>query len=166
MCLGGLSFKLQEAELRKRPDIVIATPGRLIDHIHNSVQFNLDHIDVLVIDEADRILDAGFNAELTEIIRNCPKGRQTMLFSATMTDNIDDLVALSLNRPVRLFVNEKTQLTSRLVQEFIKVRGSREESGKTAILASLCMRTYKSECIVFFKSKAQAHEMKVFHPAF
>jgi ATP-dependent RNA helicase DDX27 len=84
-----------------------------------------------------------------------------MLFSATMTDNIDDLVALSLNRPVRLFVNEKTQLTSRLVQEFVRIRGTREEAGKTAILVSLCMRTYKSESIVFFKSKAQAHEMKV-----
>lgn len=142
---------------------MIATPGRLIDHIHNSPQFNLDHIDVLVIDEADRILDAGFNSELTEIIRNCPKGRQTMLFSATMTDNIDDLVALSLNRPVRLFVNESTALTSRLVQEFIRVRANREESpvSKTALLVSLCMRTYKSECIIFFRSKAQAHEMKL-----
>lgn len=156
--IGGLSVKQQEVELRKRPDIVIATPGRLIDHIHNSPQFTLDHIDVLVIDEADRILDAGFKAELTEVIRNCPKGRQTMLFSATMTDNIDDLVALSLNRPVRLFIDESTALTSRLVQEFIRVRGSR---GKTAILASLCMRTYKSECIIFFKSKAEAHEMRV-----
>ncbi|KAJ3214247.1 nucleolar DEAD-box protein required for synthesis of 60S ribosomal subunit [Clydaea vesicula] len=160
LCVGGLSTKVQELELRKRPDVVIATPGRLIDHIHNSPSFNLDSIEILIIDEADRILDDGFAAELNEIIRNCPKGRQTMLFSATMTDNVDDLIKLSLNRPVRLFVNSSTALTSRLTQEFIRIRSSKEQH-KSAILASLCSRTYKTECIVFFKSKADAHMMKL-----
>ena len=54
LCVGGLSTKIQEAELGKKPDIVIATPGRLIDHIHNSKSFTLDHIEILVMDEADR----------------------------------------------------------------------------------------------------------------
>jgi len=88
LCVGGLSSKLQETELRKRPDVVIATPGRLIDHLRNSVGFNLDSVEILIMDEADRMLEDGFQDELKEIIRHTPKTRQTMLFSATMTDNV------------------------------------------------------------------------------
>ncbi|KAI9096096.1 P-loop containing nucleoside triphosphate hydrolase protein [Phlyctochytrium arcticum] len=160
LCVGGLSTKIQETELKKRPDVVIATPGRLIDHIHNSRSFHLESVEILIMDEADRMLEDGFAAELNEIIKNTPKGRQTMLFSATMTDNVDDLIKLSLNRPVRLFVDRSTALASRLVQEFIRVRSHREES-RPAILAALCTRTYKSETIVFFRSKAAAHHMKM-----
>ncbi|KAL2912934.1 nucleolar DEAD-box protein required for synthesis of 60S ribosomal subunit [Polyrhizophydium stewartii] len=160
LCVGGLPVKAQEAELKLRPDIVIATPGRLIDHIHNSQSFSLDTIEIMVIDEADRILDDGFEAELNEIIKHTPKTRQTMLFSATMTDNVDDLIKLSLNRPVRLFVDSSTSLTNRLVQEFIRVRNTKEES-RPAILAALCSRTYTSETIIFFRSKAAAHHMKI-----
>ncbi|KAJ1949453.1 nucleolar DEAD-box protein required for synthesis of 60S ribosomal subunit, partial [Linderina pennispora] len=99
LCVGGLSLKLQESELKLRPDIVIATPGRLIDHLRNSQSFHLDQIEILVMDEADRMLDDGFEDELTEIIKSTPKKRQTMLFSATMTDNVDKLIRLSLNKP-------------------------------------------------------------------
>ncbi|KAJ3048268.1 nucleolar DEAD-box protein required for synthesis of 60S ribosomal subunit [Rhizophlyctis rosea] len=160
LCVGGLPSRIQEAELRKRPDIVIATPGRLIDHIHNSQSFNLDSIEILIMDEADRMLEDGFAAELNEIIKNTPKTRQTMLFSATMTDNVDDLIKLSLNRPVRLFIDSTTSLTTKLVQEFIRIRSHREES-RPAILAALCSRTYKTETIIFFRSKAAAHHMKI-----
>ncbi|KAI9012908.1 P-loop containing nucleoside triphosphate hydrolase protein [Gaertneriomyces semiglobifer] len=160
LCVGGLNTKIQEVELRKRPDVVIATPGRLIDHIHNSRSFNLDSIEILIMDEADRMLEDGFAAELNEIITHTPKTRQTMLFSATMTDNVDDLIKLSLNRPVRLFVDNATSLASRLVQEFIRVRSHKEEA-RPAILASLCTRTYKTKTIVFFRSKAAAHHMKI-----
>ncbi|KAI9365501.1 P-loop containing nucleoside triphosphate hydrolase protein [Zopfochytrium polystomum] len=160
LCVGGLSTKLQEAELKKRPDIVIATPGRLIDHIHNSMSFTLDNIEILIIDEADRILEDGFADELNEIIKSTPRTRQTLLFSATMTDNVDDLVKLSLNRPVRLFVDKSSTLTDRLVQEFVRVREKREEV-RPAILVALCQRTYKSQTIIFFRSKAAAHHMKV-----
>jgi ATP-dependent RNA helicase DDX27 len=160
LCVGGLSNKLQEAELKKKPDIVIATPGRLIDHIHNSQSFSLDEIEILVIDEADRILEDGFKAELEEIIKHTPVKRQTMLFSATMTDNIDELIRLSLKRPVRLFVDNAQSMTSRLVQEFIRIRSHREDS-RPAILAALCARTYTSETIIFFRSKAAAHHMKI-----
>eukprot|EP00842_Homolaphlyctis_polyrhiza_P005367 jgi/Hompol1/5831/HPOL_002381-RA len=160
LCVGGLSTKLQEAELQKRPDIVIATPGRLIDHIHNSRSFSLDTVEILVIDEADRILEDGFAAELDEIIKHTPKTRQTMLFSATMTDNVDDLIKLSLTRPVRLFVDRSTTITNKLIQEFIRVRDHREET-RPAILAALCARTYTAETIIFFRSKAAAHHMKI-----
>jgi len=160
LLVGGLSSNAQKAELRRRPDIIIATPGRLIDHIRNSVSFTLETIEILIMDEADRMLEEGFAAELNEIIKNCPKGRQTMLFSATMTDNIDQLVKLSLNRPVRLFVNSNNAIANNLIQEFIRIRQHREED-RPAILAALCSRTYKSETIIFFRSKAAAHYMKI-----
>ena len=101
LLVGGLSMNAQAHTLRTLPDILIATPGRLIDHLTNTPAFTLSALDVLVIDEADRMLEQGFSDELTEIVKACPKSRQTMLFSATMTDSVDELVRLSLNRPVR-----------------------------------------------------------------
>ncbi|KAI8835906.1 P-loop containing nucleoside triphosphate hydrolase protein [Chytridium lagenaria] len=151
---------LAESELRKKPDVVIATPGRLIDHIQNSLSFTLDTVEILIIDEADRMLEDGFAAELDEIIKSTPKSRQTMLFSATMTDNVDDLIKLSLNKPVRLFLDKNTAIASKLTQEFIRVRSHREAT-KSAMLAALCARTYKEQCIVFFASKVAAHQMKI-----
>ncbi|KAI9220268.1 P-loop containing nucleoside triphosphate hydrolase protein [Blastocladiella britannica] len=160
LAVGGLNVKQQEAELKKRPDVLIATPGRLIDFIHNSASFTLDTVEILVMDEADRMLEDGFADELDEIVKNTPKSRQTMLFSATMTDNIDQLIRMSLTHPVRLFVDSRQATSHRLVQEFIRVRPNREDD-RPAILLSLCSRTFKEKCIVFFKSKAAAHQMKV-----
>ncbi|KAI6233036.1 RNA helicase [Aphelenchoides fujianensis] len=107
LCAGGLDLKAQEAALRLGLDIVIATPGRLIDHLHNSPNFSLLDVEVLVLDEADRMLEEQF------IIRLCAKNRQTMLFSATMTDEVEDLARMSLNTPVRLsFESAKGQVVN------------------------------------------------------
>jgi len=157
---GGLSLKSQEATLRTRPDVVIATPGRLIDHIRNSPSFSLDALDVLVLDEADRMLSEGFSDELSEIIKSCPQSRQTMLFSATMTDSVDELVRVSLNKPVRLFVDPKRTTASGLVQEFVRVRAGKEAE-RSAMLITLCKRTFKNRAIVFVRSKKLAHQMRV-----
>lgn len=89
LCLiGGLDLKTQEAALRNRPDIIIATPGRLVDHLHNTPTFDLQAIEILVLDEADRMLDEHFKDQMQEIIKLSSRGRQTMLFSATMTDEV------------------------------------------------------------------------------
>ncbi|KNE59125.1 hypothetical protein AMAG_03462 [Allomyces macrogynus ATCC 38327] len=160
LAVGGLNVKQQEAELKKRPDIVIATPGRLIDFLHNSASFTLDTIEILVMDEADRMLEDGFADELNEIVKSAPKSRQTMLFSATMTDNIDQLIRLSLTHPVRLFVDSRQSTSHRLIQEFVRVRPNREDD-RPALLLALCKRSFKSKTVVFFKSKAAAHQMKI-----
>ncbi|TFY71055.1 hypothetical protein EVG20_g1953 [Dentipellis fragilis] len=160
LIVGGLSLKSQESALRARPDIVIATPGRLIDHLRNSPSFTLDALDVLVLDEADRMLSEGFHDELTEIIKSCPPSRQTMLFSATMTDSVDELVKLSLNKPVRLFVDPKRSTARGLIQEFVRVR-ARKESERSALLVALCKRTFKSGVIIFLRSKKLAHQMRI-----
>ncbi|KAF9215185.1 nucleolar DEAD-box protein required for synthesis of 60S ribosomal subunit [Podila verticillata] len=160
LCVGGLSRNAQEIQLRTRPDVLIATPGRLIDHILNSRSFTLDHIDILIMDEADRMLEDGFSAELTEIIKACPQSRQTMLFSATMTDNVDELIRMSLNRPVRLQIDSSNATAARLIQEFVRIRQHREED-RPAVLLALCSRTFKRRVIIFFRSKAAAHQMKI-----
>ncbi|KDR82696.1 hypothetical protein GALMADRAFT_238187 [Galerina marginata CBS 339.88] len=160
LLVGGLSLKSQEVALRTRPDIVIATPGRLIDHIRNSPSFTLDAVDILVLDEADRMLSDGFADELSEIIKSCPTSRQTMLFSATMTDSVDELVKMSLNKPVRLFVDPKRTTASGLVQEFVRVRAGKENE-RSALLAALCKRTFKSKVIIFLRSKKLAHQMRI-----
>ncbi|CCJ30841.1 unnamed protein product [Pneumocystis jirovecii] len=160
ICTGGLSLKIQEAELRKRPDIVIATPGRFIDHVRNSYGFSPNSIEIIVIDEADRILDEGFQDELNEIIKICPKSRQTILFSATMTDKVDQLIRLSLNKPVRLFVDPKNSTVKSLIQEFIRIR-SHKEHLRTAILLYLCSDVFKTKTIIFFDSKSFAHKIRI-----
>ncbi|KAI3636217.1 hypothetical protein MIR68_005569 [Amoeboaphelidium protococcarum] len=184
LCVGGTSSQQQEVELKKRPDIVFATPGRLVDHLMNSASFEIDMVDILVMDEADRMLEEGFQAELTEIIKQCPRNCQRLLFSATMTDNVDQLVQLSLHRPVRLFIDSVNAVASNLVQEFIRIRnvggksvsdnGDGNEAGtsngavdhatlpqREAILLALCQRTYRKRVIVFMPSKILCHRMKV-----
>ncbi|KTW31515.1 hypothetical protein T552_00157 [Pneumocystis carinii B80] len=160
ICTGGLSLKIQEAELRKRPDIVIATPGRFIDHVRNSYGFSPEGIEIIVIDEADRILEEGFQEELDEIVRICPKSRQTILFSATMTDKVDQLVRLLLNKPVRLFIDPKNSTAKSLVQEFIRIRPHKNHL-RTAILVYLCSNIFKTKTIIFFRNKSFTHRMRI-----
>jgi ATP-dependent RNA helicase DDX27 len=160
LAAGGLSLKSQEVALRTFPDVVIATPGRLIDHLRNSPSFTLDALDVLVLDEADRMLSEGFADELDEIIKACSVSRQTMLFSATMTDSVDELVKMSLNKPVRLFVDPKHRTAKGLVQEFVRVRAEKE-ADRTALLVTLCKRSFKQGVIVFFRSKKLAHQIRI-----
>lgn len=132
---GGLPMRPQEAELRRRPEIVIATPGRLIDHLENTPQFNLDSIEILVLDEADRMLEAGFEAELERIVAACSTGRQTLLFSASMTENVEDLIRLAMNSPIKLFVDAQGALAKNLAQEFVRIRESRDtETDRLSIL--------------------------------
>jgi ATP-dependent RNA helicase DDX27 len=106
------------------------------------------------------MLSDGFADELAEIIKSCPKSRQTMLFSATMTDSVDELVRMSLDKPLRLFVDPKRTTAKGLIQEFVRVRAGKEAE-RSAILVALCKRTFKSGVIIFFRSKKLAHQMRI-----
>ncbi|TVY26319.1 ATP-dependent RNA helicase [Lachnellula hyalina] len=160
LAVGGLSLKVQEAELRLRPDVIIATPGRFIDHMRNSASFTVDTLEILVLDEADRMLEAGFADELNEILTTIPKSRQTMLFSATMTSSVDNLIRVGLNRPVRLLVDAQKQTVGTLVQEFIRLRPGRETK-RMGYLLYLCKNLYRDRVIVFFRQKKEAHRARV-----
>ncbi|KAH6658010.1 P-loop containing nucleoside triphosphate hydrolase protein [Truncatella angustata] len=160
LAVGGLSLKMQEAELRLRPDVVIATPGRFIDHMRNSASFNVDTVEILVLDEADRMLEDGFADELNEILTTLPKSRQTMLFSATMTSSVDRLVRVGMNKPVRLMVDSQNKTVKKLDQKFIRLRPGREDK-RMGYLVHLCKTTYTERVIIFFRQKKDAHRARI-----
>ncbi|KAK1144723.1 nucleolar DEAD-box protein required for synthesis of 60S ribosomal subunit [Aspergillus melleus] len=158
--VGGFSLREQENILKKRPDVIIATPGRFIDHMRNSASFTVDTLEILVLDEADRMLEDGFADELNEILTTIPKSRQTMLFSATMTDTVDKLIRVGLNRPVRLMADSKKNTSANLVQEFVRLRPGREDK-RLGYLLYLCKEIYTGRVIVFFRQKREAHRVRI-----
>ena len=95
--MGGANRKSEASKLVKGISILIATPGRLLDHLQNTKGFNFENLQCLVIDEADRILQIGFEEDMKAIMRLLPKKRQTMLFSATQDKNVQGLAKLSLS---------------------------------------------------------------------
>ncbi|KAI4254698.1 MAG: hypothetical protein LQ352_002934, partial [Teloschistes flavicans] len=163
---GGFSLREQENRLRTRPDIIIATPGRFIDHMRNSPSFTVSTLEILVLDEADRMLDDGFADELNEILTTIPKSRQTMLFSATMTSRVDSLIRLGLNRPVRLLVNPTPQTVTTLTQEFVRLRPGRPEECRLGYLLHLCTTVYTDRAIIFFRQKKVAHRVRILFSLF
>jgi ATP-dependent RNA helicase DDX27 len=120
----------------------------MIDHLHNAQSVGLEELAILVLDEADRLLELGFTKEVHELVRMCPKRRQTMLFSATMTEEVDALVQLSLNSPVRLSADPSTKRPVTLSEEVVKIRPALE-GDKEAVLLALCTRTFRSKVIIF-----------------
>lgn len=160
LVVGGLSTKMQETALRSMPDIVVATPGRMIDHLRNSMSVDLDDLAVLILDEADRLLELGFSAEIHELVRLCPKRRQTMLFSATLTEDVDELIKLSLTKPLRLSADPSAKRPSTLTEEVVRIRRMREVN-QEAVLLSLCSKTFTSKVIIFSGTKQAAHRLKI-----
>ncbi|KAF2074477.1 hypothetical protein CYY_004222 [Polysphondylium violaceum] len=161
LVVGGLSNKAQEVELRKRPDVVIATPGRMIDHLLNAHGVGLDDLEILILDEADRLLDMGFKDEIGKIVDSCPSNRQTMLFSATLNDEVKTLAKLSLKQPIRVQVDALMQVASTLDQEFVKIK-PQHLSDRPAILLSLCTRVFnQGGTIIFCRSKKEVHRLRI-----
>ncbi|KAK7042313.1 RNA helicase [Favolaschia claudopus] len=107
LVIGGKNLK-DERDRLSRMNILIATPGRLLQHMDQTVGFEADNLQVLVLDEADRILDMGFSRTLSALLSHLPKSRQTLLFSATQTDSVKDLARLSLKDPIHIGVGDTT----------------------------------------------------------
>ncbi|KAG0341653.1 ATP-dependent RNA helicase dbp4, partial [Podila humilis] len=108
LIIGGKDWKI-ERELITKMNILVCTPGRLLQHMDQSAGFDCDNLQVLVLDEADRILDMGFKKTVNAIVENLPRHRQTMLFSATQTKSVKDLARLSLKDPEYVAVHEKSE---------------------------------------------------------
>lgn len=105
LVIGGKKLQ-EEREALHRMNIVVCTPGRMLQHMDQTFGLNLENLQLLVLDEADRILDMGFKATVDAIVANLPKERQTLLFSATQTKNVSDLARLSLKDPEYVAVHE------------------------------------------------------------
>ncbi|CAI4226515.1 unnamed protein product [Auanema sp. JU1783] len=113
LVMGGSSRATEKERLLKGVSFLVATPGRLLDHLQNTEDFLVRNLKCLIIDEADRILDIGFEIEMQQILRHLPKKRQTMLFSATHTPKVDELVKAALHSdPVKISVSEKSSVAT------------------------------------------------------
>ncbi|XP_073983148.1 probable ATP-dependent RNA helicase DDX47 isoform X1 [Rhodnius prolixus] len=117
--VGGMDMMSQALTLAKKPHIIIATPGRLVDHLENTKGFNLKALKFLVMDEADRILNMDFEFEVDKILKVIPRERRTFLFSATMTKKVQKLQRASLRDPVKVEVSTKYQTVEQLQQYYL-----------------------------------------------
>ncbi|KAL8784060.1 MAG: hypothetical protein Q9213_004187 [Squamulea squamosa] len=150
--MGGANRRAEEEKLVKGVNLVIATPGRLLDHLQNTKGFVFKNIKALVIDEADRILEVGFEDEIRAIVKILPKeDRQTMLFSATQTTKVEDLARISL-RPGPLYINvdesEQHSTVSTLDQGYVLC----DSDKRFLLLFSFLKRMSKKKTIVFCSS--------------
>lgn len=105
--VGGMDMMTQSIALSKRPHVIVATPGRLQDHLENTKGFSLRALKYLIMDEADRLLDMDFGPKIDQILKVIPRERNTFLFSATMTTKVAKLQRASLSKPVKVEVATK-----------------------------------------------------------
>jgi ATP-dependent RNA helicase DDX47/RRP3 len=133
--VGGLDMVTQAMALAKRPHVVVATPGRLVDHLENTKGFHLKTIKYLVMDEADRLLSMDFDEALDKIIEAVPRERNTFLFSATMTSKVSKLQRASLKKPVKVEVSTKHDTVKGLVQTYMFIPFKFKHTYFAAILA-------------------------------
>jgi superfamily II DNA/RNA helicase len=119
LLIGGLSMRMQNKSLSQRPRIIIATPGRLTDHLNSKAQL-LSHTVMLVLDEADRMLDMGFAPQLQKIRKFLPRERQTFMFSATFPKNIKQLANEYLKDPVEVSAGEVSRPVLKIKQEVVE----------------------------------------------
>ena len=141
---GKSSFVSQEKELKQKTHIVVGTPGRTIDHIKEGT-FVTDNIKYLVIDEADEMLSLGFISQIEEIISYLPDSRVTMLFSATLPEDIDDLSKKYLKNPTKIEIEAKTLTVDRIEQIAYKV----EENAKLNLLKDVTVVENADSCVIF-----------------
>ena len=149
---GGVDMKEQVATLRGGIEILIATPGRLLDHIGSKVA-NLSQVELLVLDEADRMLDMGFLPDLQRIINLIPAQRQTLLFSATFSPEIKKLAQSYLRNPVTVEVARQNAAADTVRQVIHMVRSGDKEKAIVKILASRTEQGLSRQCIIFTNSR-------------
>ncbi|KAJ6758267.1 ATP-DEPENDENT RNA HELICASE DBP2-LIKE [Salix koriyanagi] len=138
--VGGTNIADQKPELRAGVDVIVATPGRLIDHLQQG-NTSLSRISFIVLDEADRMLDMGFEPQIREVMRNLPEKHQTLLFSATMPVEIETLTQEYLTSPVQVKVGKVSSPTANVSQILTKV----SESEKIDYLLALLTKTRCNE---------------------
>ncbi len=145
--IGGASMGPQLSAIRRDPHIIVATPGRLIDHMEQKT-LKLDRISILVLDEADRMLDMGFWPQIKRIVVAVPTDRQTMLFSATLSKEVMDLASKQMKLPINIEVAPQGTTAERVTQEIFIVR----KDEKIRLLEKV-LTDWKGSTIVFTRTK-------------
>jgi ATP-dependent RNA helicase RhlE len=145
---GGVGIEPQSRTLRKGVDVVVATPGRLLDHMERQ-NVNFDDLEVLVLDEADRMLDMGFAPQLNRIVDEIPAYRQTLLFSATMPPEVEALARKYLRKPVVVQVGRRSEAASTVTHAVYPVPRER----KTTLLVELLKEADMDSVLIFTRTK-------------
>jgi ATP-dependent RNA helicase RhlE len=145
---GGVPLDPQERALRDGVDVIVATPGRLIDHMERE-NVTFDDLEVLVLDEADRMLDMGFAPQLNRIVSGLPAYRQTLLFSATMPPEVEALARKYLRKPVVVQVGVRSAAASTVSHAVYPVPRAK----KNALLVSLLARSGHESVLIFSRTK-------------
>ena len=145
---GGVDIKEQKAAVRAGVEILVATPGRLLDHIEQK-NLTLNHVEVLVLDEADRMLDMGFIPDIVRIIGMLPKQRQSLLFSATFSNEIKALADRMLKAPVLIEVARRNESAANVAQQLYRVQGD----DKRRLLGHIVNSQQLTQVLVFCRSK-------------
>ncbi|XP_003372925.1 putative DEAD/DEAH box helicase [Trichinella spiralis] len=157
LVIGGANRKIEAAKLSTGICILVATPGRLLDHLRvsglNTTEFTYKNLQCLIIDEADRILEIGFELEMQQIIRLLPKQRQTMLFSATQTAKIEDLAKLALKKEP-LFVGIASNVEQATVEGLRQGYAVCPIENRFSLLYTFLRKNKKKKVMVFFSSCA------------
>ena len=147
---GGVDIKEQKAAVRAGVEILVATPGRLLDHIEQK-NLALNQVEVLVLDEADRMLDMGFIPDIVRIIGMLPEKRQSLLFSATFSDEIKKLADRMLKSPTLIEVARRNESAANVAQQMFRVHGD----DKRRLLGHLVNSQNLTQVLVFSRSKLQ-----------
>ncbi|KAI4641453.1 ATP-dependent RNA helicase [Alternaria viburni] len=153
ICIGGANRNAEAEKIRKGLNLIIATPGRLLDHLHNTQGFVFKNLRSLIIDEADRILEVGFEDEMRSIIKILPTERQTMLFSATQTTKVEDLARISL-KAGPLYINVDHRAEHSTVQGLEQGYVLCDSDTRFRLLFSFLKKHQKKKVIVFLSSCA------------
>ena len=157
--VGGLDLMAQSIALvSKKPHVIIATPGRILHHLENTKGFSLENLKYLVMDEADKLLNMDFEAQLDKILGGLPKNRVTMLFSATMTSKVGKLQRASLQDPVKVEASNKNDTARNLVQNYVfmpqkykdcyLVHLINEFAGKTVLIFVITCKQALRSCLI------------------
>lgn len=154
LVIGGVSAEEQKRRLTPTPDIIFATPGRIVDQLFNSQTISGEHIKYYVLDEADRLLGRGFEAELTAINTKLPEKHQTLLFTATLSDQVNKLIGKVQKDTHKITVDVFMELSPTLTQQFVKVKKFEK---RLPVLVALCKNLCRKKTIVFFPTKQLAH---------
>ncbi|MGF1690078.1 DEAD/DEAH box helicase [Photobacterium kagoshimensis] len=154
---GGVKINPQMMRLRQGADVLVATPGRLMD-LHSQKAVRFDQLEVLVLDEADRMLDMGFIRDIRKILAILPKQRQNLLFSATFSDEIRALAKGLVNNPVEISVSPRNTTAATVKQSVFPV----DKSKKSALLAKLIKDNKWKQALVFTKTKHGANRLTAF----
>ena len=145
---GGTGYGRQDQALRQGADIVVATPGRLLDQIQRGM-LRLNQIEILVLDEADRMLDMGFLPDVRRIIERCPRTRQTMLFSATLPPEIEQLCKWALRSPETVEIGQRRSPAETVTHALYPV----DIAQKQDLLEELLRRTDYDQVLIFCRTK-------------